>query len=335
MAADIDERPPKTEHREKLRATGYAPISRVVLMLAGLRVVDAFRFGKRILPRRPISLVSLVIGRSRPVGIELTVATTRPEVERAAVKITVRYFTLFGAEIAQPKEDKEFTLFADPMEQTQAQCFLCPSPVGAHWRVVEIARQTDERRIGVQGSLRPKTRNMDQVPSLDEALKGRQRHWLLHHLREAEKARDRQTAIQLLSRLIFLERRASDMRKLRLVSDINQVITDFSEQGKVPISASERNELTYGKLFTTAFDNSLPLSKWLASEAIILKNTIGAPHAETAKVLIPQGENLALRVLAAYQAGYAAVVETSQGQLPDKLGDISWVKHEELLSFFD
>jgi hypothetical protein len=304
-------------------------------MFARLRVVDAFRFGKRILPRRPIRLVSLVIGRSRPVGIELTVATTRPEVERAAVKITVRHFTLFGSEIVLPKEDKEFALFADPMEQVQAQCFLCPPPAGARWRVVEIARQTDEQRIGVHGSLQPKTRNMDQVPSLNEALKGRQRHWLLHHLGEAEKVRDRQTAMQLLSRMIFLEHRASDMRNLRLVSDINQVISDFSEQGKVPVSAKGQNELTYQKLFTTAFDNSLPLSKWLASEAIILKNTIGASHTETVKVSILTGENLALRILAAHQAGYAAVVETSQGKKPSELGDIPWVKHEELLSFFD
>lgn len=335
MAANIDERLHKAEHREKLCAAGYAPISRMVLMLARLRVVDAFRIGKRILPRRPICLVSLVVGRSRPVGIELTVVTTRPEVERAAVKITVRYFTLLGSEIAQPEEDKEFILFADPLEQTQAQCFLCPPPAGARWCVVKIARQTDERRIGVHGSLRPKIRNMEEVPPLNEALKGRQRHWLAHHLVEAEKARDRQTAMQLLSRMIFLERRASDMRNLRLVSDINQVISDFSEQGKVPVLAKGQNELTYQKLLTTAFDNSLPLSKWLASEAIILKNTIGAPHAETAKVSIPVGENLALRVLAAYQAGFAAVVETSQGQLLDKLGDIPWVKDEELLSFFD
>jgi len=335
MAAKIEESPRKARHLEELRSAGYVPISRAVLLLARMRVVDVFRFGKRILPRRPVCLLSLVVGKSRSIGIDFTVATTRPEVERAAVQITVRHFTLFGSEIAQPQEDREFALFADPLGQVQAQCFLCPPPTGARWRVVELARQADERRIGVLGSMRPKTRELSPVPPLNEALKGRQRYWLEYYLGEAEKARDRQTATQLLSRMIFLERRATDMRSLRLISDINQVILDFSKQEKVAVSAKMQNELTYQKLLTTAFDNSLPLSKWLLSEAITLKNIFGAPHAEMAKVSIPAGENLALRLLAAYQAGYAPVVETIQGQMPDKPGDIPWVKNEELLSFFD
>lgn len=317
---------------ERLINAGYVPISRLALLLSRTRLVDPARSSRRILPRRPLSLLSFVFSKNPMVGIELAVATTKPKAERAAVIITVRYFSLFGTEITQPREKREFRFFADPIDQTEAQCFFCPPPARARWSMVTVMRQSKERRIGVHGSVKPRVLAKSVTPRLEDALAGRQRYSLKHHLAEAEKNRDRGTAMRLLSRMIFLEQRPDDQRKLRLIADIDQVISDLAGMDKPSFAGQAADGGAYPTLFTAAFDNSLPLSKWLASEAISLKREFGIPQKGVA-IIIADGENLALRVLAAGYAGYGVAISANGVGALIEPGDIPWVKKEELLSF--
>lgn len=317
----------------RLSNAGYAPLGRLALMLSRTRLIDAARSTKRMLPRRPLSLLSFVFSKNPMVGIELAVATTKPEAERAAVVINVRYFTLFGTEIVQPPEKRDFRLFADPTDQTEAQCFVCPPPLRARWSVVTIMRQTGERRIGVHGSMKPRTLRKSVTPRLEDALKGRQRYSLVHHLSEAKTNRDRATAMRVLSRMVFLEHRSADQRELRLIVDIDQIVSDLARRGGPNFENPSDKGKAYPALFTAVFDNSLPLSKWLASEAISVKREFGAPEQGLA-IYIPAGDDFALRVLAASHAGYAVTMKANGEGAHVDPGDIPWVKKQELLSFF-
>lgn len=325
-------------HLKVLRCAGFVAVSRLALMLARLRVIDVAKARPRIMPLRAVSKLSFVWGKSQSTGFRLAVTTTNSETERAAVKIIVRYFTVFGSEIMQPDENREFDLFADPVSQTEVQCFLCPQPVGACWAVVEMVRQTDERRIGIHGSLRPVAMPTNNPMPLNEALVGRQRFPLEHHLAEAEKIKDRHTAMQVLSRMIFLQRRASDLRQLRLIADIDQVFEDLSTRNapviskQIDVSKKTAEKPPYAKLYTTPFTNSLPLSKWLASEAIGLKRDFGAPSTAS-EIFISDGDNQALRSLTASYAGYAITIEHGGEEVRAETGTLPWVKNEELLSF--
>ena len=308
---------------------GFSAVPSAALALCRLRILDFARSRKSILPRRAISLLSLAGKHGQTTAVELTVSTVLGQSERRAADINVRYFSLFGREVGSIGGCR-FSLFADPLTGSAAQRFYVDPPLGACWTLVTIQRQADARRIGITGSLRPKAVSGEQPLALDAALASRDRRALAHHLAQARGSNDRATAMKLLSRMIFLERRADDSRAMRFIADIEQTMADLI--GRVTPPAAKQGGYHYDRLFTVSFDNSVPLSKWLASEAISLSAAISG-KGQGGVVLIPAGPNKGLRAMTAVSAGYSVVPDGTQNDMGGECEQIPWIKGEELLSF--
>ncbi len=313
-----------------LSEAGFSAVSRLALAMCRLCSLNFARAGKYILPRRAISLLSLAGKPGKTTMIELTVYTTGKQSERRAVDVMVRYFGFLGHEICG-NGGSRFSLFADPLDDSDAQGLYSNPPVGAFWTLVTIQRQADTRRIGIFGSLCPKPVVSKQPLALDAALVSRDRRALEHHLSQASESNDRKTAMQLLSRMIFLERRADDIRAMRFIADIDQVMTDFA--GEANAAGGALMEHCFTSLSTAPFDNSVLLSKWLASEAISLRAAVNRQACgDDAVVSVPPGPNRGLRALTAVFAGYLIFSDGEQSDIDAEPEQIPWVKPKELLS---
>ena len=322
----------KAGRLEALVDAGFAVVSRAVLTVCRMRVSDFARGRKWILPHRAISLLSFACNQKGPTIIELTVNTVLGQTERGAVQVMVRYFSFFGREIVDTSGGGRFSLFADPLGTNDSQRLYSNTPANAFWVLVTIQRQTRERRIGIFGSLRPRPLKDAAPLGLDDALNSRGRRSLEYHLACARDARDRKTAMQLLSRMIFLERRPSDIQNLRFVADIEQVMADLAGKASVSARAAPQS-YCYDSLLTVSFDNNLPFSKWLASEAISLRTAAGALGEAVTVLAIPPGPHRGLRALTAAYAGYSISVDSEQSNSSVAPEQIPWIRHEELLSF--
>ncbi len=314
-------------HFGLLKEAGFKKISRAALCLCRLRLLDFARVQKCILTRRPLSLLSCAGKRQGTEVMELTVNTTNCVPERRAVTVVVRYFTFFGREIERSMESRRFSLFADPAGTENPQRLYIDLPTCAFWRLVTLERQTEEQRIGIKGSLRPKPLKQDEPMGFEAALVSRDRRSLEHHLQRAEDSQNRGAAMQLLSRMIFLERRLGDISNLRFIADIDQVMADLAAKATVG-SGSSSQRFTYSDLLTTRFDNSVPLSKWLASEGISLNAEINKQNNSVSEVMITPGEHWGQRIIAAINAGYSVFLKETYKDSEK----IPWIKHQELLS---
>ena len=311
-----------------LKEAGFVKVSRAALLLCRMRLLDFAKVQKRILTQRPLSLLSLVGKPSQTEVIELTVNTTSPSTERRAAKVVVRYFTIFGREIDGLPERRRFNLFADPVGTAAPQRLYTEVPVRAFWRLVSIHRQTESQRIGMRGSLRPRPLMLDEPLAFAAALESRDRRSLEFHLLQAQGNQGRENAMQLLSWMIFLERRPDDIRSLRFIADIDQVISDLAAKAIVRQGTADQG-FVYSNLLTTPFDNSVPLSKWLASEGISLNAEIKKQSNDVSELVITPGEHWGQRIMAAINSGYSVFLEEVQ----DDSEQIPWIKHQEILSF--
>lgn len=305
---------------------GFSAMSRIALVLCRLRFLDFARARKFILPRRAISLLSLAASAGKATFLELTVNTASETYERGAARVTVRYFGFLGREVGTHK----FSFFADTLGVSDPQRVYVNTPAGAFWTLVTIQRNTDKRRIGFTGSLRLSAVSDEPLLTLETALLSRDRRALEHHLAQALDNKDRSAATRLLSRLIFLERRASDIKALRFIADIDQVMTDFTKRANS--CAAAPYSYRYSSLFSGAFDNSVPLSKWLASEAISLNRAAGNEGDDTGVIAVPAGPYFGMRILAAVYAGYSVSLEGQNIHDSAESEQIPWVRDEEILS---
>ena len=319
-------------HLRQLKEAGFVKISRGALVLCRLRLFDFARTKKRILTRRPLSLLSFV-GRIRKTAfMELTLSTSNAVTERGAARVVVRYFTFLGSEIKNSAEGRPFNLFADPIGTAISQPLYIDPPSRAFWSLVTVQRQTEKRRIGIAGSLRPRLLEHDEPLAFAETLVSRDRRSLEFHVEQAQHDQNRTAAMQLLGRMIFLERRSDDLMNMRFVADIDQVMADLAAKPNV-CSDTAAQDFAYSTLFTTAFDNSVPLSKWLVSEGISLKAQASKQSRGVCKVVVTPGMHCGLRILAAAHAGYSVSLEDVQGDAGNKQEQIPWIKQQELLSF--
>lgn len=328
----VDQVQNKPRSPEVLAGAGFSAVSRLALAMCRLRVLDFARARKYIIPRRALSLLSLAGKSGKTSVLELTVNTTGAHSERGAVDVVVRSFSFFGREVGDIGGCR-FSLFADPLNVSDAQRLYAEPPVGAFWMLVTIQRQADTRRIGIFGSLRPKPVADGQPLVLEAALASRDRRALEYHLAHASERNDRKTAMRLLSRMIFLERRTDDIRALRFIADIDQILADLAI--KAHAHAGVQTGYRFTSLSTVPFDNSVPLSKWLASEAISLRAEINrqGPGGGTV-VSIPSGPNRGMRILTAVFAGYSILPGGEQDGIGAEPDHIPWVKGEELLSIW-
>ncbi len=316
----------------RLKEAGFVKISRVALLLCRLRLLDFALTQKRVLTRRSLSLLSFVGRSQHATVIELTVNTSSPTTERNSVKVVVRYFTIFGREIENSPANRQFKLFADPIGTVAPQRLYVDPPTRAFWSLVTVQRQTEDRRIGMVGSLRLRPLKQDEPLAFAATLSSRDRRSLEFHVKQAQGDQNRTAAMQLLGRMIFLERRPDDLMNLRFVADIDQVMADLAAKSIVR-SGTAAQGFVYPNLLTTSFDNSVPLSKWLASEGISLKAEVSKQNNGISEVVITPGMHWGLRVLAAAHAGYLVYVGDERDDAGSKQEQIPWIKHQELLSF--
>lgn len=257
----------KKSHRvRRLLNSGYMPLSRLTLLLARTGLVNPFVSAKTILPKRPISVLSRVPARERAACIEIALETGRTKVERDAARLSTSFYSLLGKRLRAPTRE-EFKLFADPSEAVERQRVSYSVPEGAYWAKVTLKRQADTRRIGVFGDLRLQVCDGAPLGHLDHDLVGRDRDVLLRHLLVAQADNNRANALRILSRLVFLERRTSDLMMHRLLSDIEEVFAGIDEIK----TGGEGTPFLYEGPLSSTFTTKMPLSKWLQLEVPVLQ----------------------------------------------------------------
>ena len=240
-------------------------------------------------------MFSLLTGRPSVVTVQLSVATTHLNMERAAAEVSVRFFSLFGKACENELGETKYRLFADPIDNVSTQNAYFDVPNGARWALVTIRRNSTARKIGVHGSLRPKVTHEIPHVDIEEALAGRDRLVLEYHLELCKQKKDRRTAMRVLERLIYLHRRSSDENLLRHLKDIERVISGLPDErpkeGTVAV-------FKYDQPLMGVYSKTVPLSKWVELEVQCLLN-----EAKNAHVTLAGEQCLGPRLLACRVAG--------------------------------
>ncbi len=249
---------------------GYSLLSRITLLLARTRLVDPFMSARTILPRRVISVASILSTATKTIRIQLSLVTANINPERAAARVYVDFFSLFGTKLNTEGASRPHDFFADAVGSVVPQNAYFDVPSGARWVVVKIKRSGSSRRIGVHGSLRPNAINDFQQGPLAEALASRDRKILEAHLSASQAAKDRQTAMRLLERMIYLERREADETLLRVIADLSSVF--HSVPARLPEEPA-KPQFDYETPLVGGYSPRVPLTKWLALETRALRET--------------------------------------------------------------
>lgn len=284
-------------HARKLVRAGYRRLPQYLLALAKLRLVDPFADNPALLPRRKVTALARVSASGR-YCCRLSVATTGLVQERAAAKLSVSCYSLFGKKLPSGDPNRPHMLFADPLDDLEPQPVSFEVPKGTFWITTTIERLTDTRHVGVVGSMRPEAAPLRQgdksAGSLEHALQSRDRLLLEAHLEQARVDCDRKTAHHVLARLVFLDHREHDQSLLRYIDDIQHTLDHLG-----PVHRQEHDipGFDYKELQTTPWKNSMLLSRWLKSEALDLNRR------ESPVVSIGAGPDRALRLMAAVYAG--------------------------------
>ena len=279
----------------RLNKFGYRTVSQLTLGLARTWLIDPFVSGKYILPRRPLSVLSLLTGTPSSITLQLSVATTHLNVERAAVDVSVRFFSLFGKACKNAPNEAKHHLFADTIDNVSPQSAYFDVPAGARWALVTIQRNSATRKIGVHGSLRPKVVQEEKNVDIEEALAGRDRLALEHSLQRCQQKEDRRTAMRILERLVYLQRLSSDENSLRHLKDIGQVMCGLPDARPREATVTV---FKYDQPLTGAYSPHVPLSKWLELEVQCLLR-----EAKDAHVTLAGDRSLGPRLLACHVAG--------------------------------
>lgn len=260
----------------RLMRQGYSLLSRITLLLARTGLVDPFMSARTILPRRAISVVSVLSTGTKSTKIQLSLVTANINPERAAACVHVDFFSFFGRKLNSEHTSQRHDFFADTLSSVVPQNAYFDVPIGAKWVAVKIKRSGSSRRIGVHGSLRPKAiGDVQQVP-LAEALVSRDRMILEAHLSASQAGKDRQTAMRLLERMIYLERREADEILLRVISDLNSAFRTVP--ARLPEEPT-KPQFDYKAPLVGAYSPTVPLSKWLVLETRALRAAAKGSHA--------------------------------------------------------
>lgn len=279
----------------RLNKHGYRTVSQLTLLLARSWLIDPFVSGKSILPRRPLSVLSFLTGAPSTATVQLSVATTHLNMERAAAEVSVQFFGLFGKACKDVPNELRLPLFADPIDNVSPQNVYFDVPKGARWVLVTIQRNSATRKIGAHGSLRPKVVDEVQNVDIEEALAGRDRLILERHLKHCQQKEDRRTAMRVLERLIYLDRQSNDENSLRHLTDVERVFGGLPD-----VKATDGTIATYKyeQPLTGDYAASVPLSKWVEMEVQYLLN-----EAKDAHVTLAGDQSLGPRLLACRIAG--------------------------------
>lgn len=301
-----------------LEQFGATALTKHELISSRLHFFDYLRSGLRLLPKRPLGVLSKVRSSEAPLCCSFTVLTNGDFAERGVVHLEVKYFSLLGRVLKPERQQDNHQLFADPTGQAvPQQCFFQP-PRRAFWALATLERQTNERRIALQGSLKL-TQYRAAPLSLDEALASRNGYELRRHLMLSQQKKDRTAAKRLLERLIFLAASSADRQTLRTISDIEAVL-------KAPAKSPNRHVETslepyvYLRPFMPAYQGMYPLSKWLASEAMMLEKAAGHAH-----IIVEDGPQAALRQLALRYAGFSQNTDEIWGA-----DDVPWLNKSDI-----
>lgn len=304
---------------QRLRKAGFSKMHRVHLLCARLGLFDVAARVPRLLPKRGMVFVSRWTGGAREAFVELSVSTAQPELRRGAVVTRISFFTHFGQKIkTAPCVYDSF--FADPLGHATPQRVYFTPPAEARWIMVRLTRQNKGHRIGIAGSLSPKTTS-EPMLALDEALALRDERQLRLRLSVALKTCNRRDGLKILARLIYLKQLPGDMQALRVVDDLDHMI---AQAGKSIAAISEQTTETsttpfiYSKLYGPVYSGLYPLSKWLRMERSKL-----AAHRRSAPVIVPPGPHSFLRHLVAGIPEQEPVTETRSPTMP--VGEIPWL----------
>lgn len=299
------------------------PLSRLQLLVTRSQIFNFFKKTVYLLAKRPFKLLSRIPDSTAIMSIVLQVTTQNSKTERGAVTILAEYYTLLGRKIAVCTGEHTHTLFADPTENIVDQpCYFTP-PKGSFWVRLTMQRNTIERRIAVKGSLRPRICKMRTQITLQDALVSRDDQQLRLLLDAAFASSDRIRARQLLSRLLFLQRKPQDQQTLNVIMDIDELLTS-------PCLGQDINQENAGVVFNYTkpllppYDGSYPLSKWLMAEAQQL-DSASVGHT----VSVSDGVDLSLRVMAVANANatFSSDVDAM------KITDIPWVTADEVRAY--
>ena len=270
------------------------------------------------MPRRLVKQIFWCGNAGKYAVFELSAVTARLKAERAAVEVSAIFFNALGKRLPVSHGPDGHRFFADPLGEVSTQRAYFEKPAGACWCHIAIQRLTPTQRIGLVGKPRAVHHAGFSLLPLADALAGRDRQQLLAHLAVAKEKVDRKTAGRVLERMIFLEKRQEDKRLLRLVSDIDAVLA----AGAKPQPAEPGAAIfVYDRCLTSSYSETIPISKWLASEAVDIQR-----RAEGRAISVAPGPDAALRFLAAGNSG--SLVDASFDSF-DEVSPYDWISDDD------
>lgn len=276
---------------------GFKALSRFAVLLNKCRLTNPLASKGIILPHRRVGRLSKIAGTAPLLRFNMTVTTGHKNPERAAAVLEVRFYSLLGTELPVAQGSASHDLFADPVGSAEPQPAYFYPPKGAVWVVAWLERRTNSRRIGATGSLVPETvKSLPQV-SIEAVLHSRDRQLLEDQLQQASERADRTRAISILARMIFLEQRRPDRALQRQIRDIDYVLGQLPARGQA--QNTEGHTFQYQSLLSGSYTPSMQFSRWLDSE------TAGLKAVCTGDVVVTQGADAALRLVAALYAGFS------------------------------
>ena len=276
---------------QRLKEAGFTPIPRWRSVIAESGLFSALSNGKNLMPRRPLRQLFWCGGKQGQVAANLCVVTAGDRAERGAVALTASFYGLFWRKLQTNTGSDTHLFFADPMDTAAGQTAYFDLPDGAVWCIVRLSRLAPTRRIGVIGKLTLSAFQNQDTVSLADALEGRDRAQLQAHLNGAMRQKERQTAQRVLERMIFLENHPEDLRLHRVLADIDTVMSGYSPPKNLGPSDGM---FVYDSVLSHPYNEKVPLSKWIAGEAISLRT-----KAEGRMISVAPGASMMLRLLAA------------------------------------
>jgi len=255
---------------------------------------------------------------------DLHVATSRDEAERAAVAVTICYYSSFGRKLS---EKKQF-LFADTMADLDVQRVWLRSERRAVFAQVAITRLGADPCIGLEGRLKLSAQGELKLHPRDVAT-SRDRAALEHTLTLAVEDNDRTYGRALLARLIYLWQGEVHVRDLQVLADADLLVA----HGMRLDHAKKRDGLRgSGTFLYEGFCNGflpdrVPLSKWLRLEIALLNAAVLAAKVETIEIGL--GSHSEVRAVAASIVAKQLGLRLQVSEGSSRLG-LGWLSASEL-----
>lgn len=246
--------------------TDYKPLSAHDFHLSKIGGFGLLGSRKILLTRKPVKCLYRV-DSGKDACLDLSIITSRKESERGAVKAEVRCFSAFGKALTVASRWRVQDLFADAKHCATPQRIWLPGTPGARWALVTLARQTNQRRIGVSSNFQTQ-RVSFQSAQRGDIEQSRDRMFLENAYRQAFAEADRPKGRAILEQLIYCWQSDAYRQQLAVLQDAEELAQRGLPSVEWPAEEeTQQGVYDYKKPFLEPYNALMPLSKWVRMEA--------------------------------------------------------------------